>query len=170
MPGPWATCRQRPMSHLKSSLFDDSLSKAGHFVQSTTPNTTRTFDPEKRLSAPTLRSCRADNRSRVAQSSSSQSTKGISRRDPPPRSGISRLVPRGTFSTSHFPNGIRWAGACSCQTRSGTTMNDDLLPMRCGPTVSARRRISDSLAFASAMVQTRWESGRCTFRSAYSSP
>ena len=70
------------------------------------------------------------------------------------RSGTSRFVPRGTFSMSHWPNGFT-GGRLSSHAATGTTTKAFRVPMRCGPSVSERRSTSDSLAFASATVQTR---------------
>ena len=52
-----------------------------------------------------------------------------------PRSGISRLVPRGMFSMSQRPIGMRGGEACSRQTLSGTTTKCFRAPMRWGPSV-----------------------------------
>ena len=67
--------------------------------------------------------------------------------------GFRGWSPRGIFSMSHWPRGIG-SGDRSCHTRSGTTTKGLRMPMRCGPSSSARRRISDSRALASATVHT----------------
>ena len=82
---------------------------------------------------------------------------GISRRELLSE-GTSRFVPRGMFSSSHFPIGLR-CGSFSAQTCAGTTTKDLLVPMCWGPSVSERRRISERRAFASATVHTRWGFG-----------
>ncbi len=71
--------------------------------------------------------------------------------------GTSRFVPRGVFSTSHCPKGFR-GRAFSSHSEAGTTTNDLRVSIRWGPSSSARRRISDSFALASATVQTRLDS------------
>ena len=71
------------------------------------------------------------------------------------RSGMVRLVPRGMFSNSHWPSAFRGPSFRSRQTRSGITTNDLRVPMRCGPSSSDRRSISDSRALASDTFQTR---------------
>ena len=48
------------------------------------------------------------------------------------RSGTSRLAPRGTFSTSHRPRGIRGTASRSRQTCSGITANDLRVPDELG--------------------------------------
>ena len=83
--------------------------------------------------------------------------KGIGRREL--RSGTSRLVPRGTFSTSHWPRGLR-DRVFSSHTAAGTTTKGFRVPMCCGPSFSARRSTSDSRALASATVQMRVGCGR----------
>ncbi len=58
------------------------------------------------------------------------------------------------FSISHRPRGLRGAALLS-HLSAGTTTNDRRMPIRCGPSDWARRRISERCAFASATVQTR---------------
>ena len=70
------------------------------------------------------------------------------------RSGTSSFVPRGTFSMSHWPRGLR-GRVFSSHTAAGTTTNGFLVPMRYGPSSSAKRSTSDRQGLASAMVQTR---------------
>ena len=72
------------------------------------------------------------------------------------RSGISRCIPRGTLSISHWPSGFSglvWAS----HTSAGITTKDFLIPMRWGPSASDNRRILERCALASLTVQDFWE-------------
>ena len=70
------------------------------------------------------------------------------------RSGASRFVPRGMFSTSHCPRGLR-GRVFSAHTAAGTTTKGRRTPICCGPSSSASRSTSDRRALASATVQMR---------------
>ena len=66
----------------------------------------------------------------------------------------SRFTPRGMLSINHWPMGFR-GGLFAYHSPAGTTTKVVLLPIYCGPSSWARRRISDKRALASATVQTR---------------